>query len=166
MLICCLVLNITKYPNIEYILGSTMEYYANPRSPMVGLQYSHLAHQFPDCTGSFHTGAKMLKNAVYGFAKTYLKGKLSLENIWLLYDPKMYYSTIELSILPALAKHLLMPGGINSHPAIAMCLSNKNDCKTLHLIGIDGPYHSKLIPLLYTVSFTSDPYQPRSLGHC
>jgi hypothetical protein len=99
----------------------------------------------------------MLKNAGYGFAKTYPKGKLSLENIRLSYDPKMHYSTIELSIPPALAKRLPIPGGIDSHPAIAMCFGNKNECKTLYFIGIDGPYRSKLIRLLYTkiVSFTS-----------
>ena len=92
----------------------------------------------------------MLKNAGYGFAETYPKGKLSLEDIRISYDPKMYYSTLELTIPPALAKRLPIPGGIDSHPSIAMCLSNRKDRKTLYLIGIDGPYRSKLMRLLRT----------------
>jgi hypothetical protein len=88
----------------------------------------------------------MLKNAGYGFAETYLKGKLSLEDIRLSYDPKMYYSTLELTIPPALAKRLPIPGGIDSHPAIAMCLGNRKDCRTLYIIGIDGPYRIHISP--------------------
>lgn len=85
----------------------------------------------------------MLKNAGYGFADRYPKGKLSLEDIRISYDPKMYYSTMEVTIPPALAKRLPIPGGIDSHPAIAMCLGNRKGRTTLYFIGIDGPYRSK-----------------------
>ena len=62
----------------------------------------------------------------HNFAETYSTGKaqLSLEDIQLSYDPKMYYSTIQCTIPPALAKRLPIPGGIDSHPSIAMCFSN------------------------------------------
>lgn len=98
----------------------------------------------------------MLKNAGYGFAETYPKGKISLEDIRLSYDPKMYYSTLELTIPPALAKRLPIPGGFDSHPSIAMCLGNRKDCKSLYIIGIDGPYRSKLRLLLLTKQHSSD----------
>ena len=112
----------------------------------------------------------MLKNAGYGFAETYPKGKLSLEDIRLSYDPKMYYSTIELTIPPALAKRLPIPGGIDSHPSIAMCLSNHKSPTTLYLIGIDGPYRSKLLTSLTYETVLSHQNlnssdQPRSLGY-
>jgi hypothetical protein len=167
-----LVLDITKYPNIKYVSGSATEYHADPKSPIAlhkvtisesggeaveldadlvlgwsSLQpcSSHsLTNRSLDCTGSFHTGVNMLKSAGYGFAETYPKGKLSLEDIRLSYDPKMYYCTMELTIPPALAKRLPIPGGIDSHPAIALFSGNKNERRILYLIGIDGPYRSKL----------------------
>ena len=99
-----------------------------------------------DCTGSFHTGAKLLKSAGYGFAETNPRGKLSLDDICLSYDPKVHYSTLELTIPPALAERLPIPGGIDNHPSIALCF-NEKDHRTLCLIGIDGPYRSKLVRL-------------------
>lgn len=112
----------------------------------------------------------MLKNAGFGFAEKYPRGKLSLDDIRLSYDPKMYYSTFELTIPPALAKSLPIPGGIDSHPSIAMLLSNRKGSTTLYFIGIDGPYRSKLITSLAYETASShrdlfSSYQPRSLGY-
>jgi hypothetical protein len=45
----------------------------------------------------------MLKNAGYGFAEAYSRAKLSLEDIRLSYGLNMHYSTIEVTIPPALA---------------------------------------------------------------
>lgn len=150
-----LVLDSTKYPNIEFVTGAATGYHADPENPMVldkviavsgGETVEFNANLILDCTGGFHTGVKLLKKAGYGFAETYPKGKLSLEDIQISYDPKMYYSTIELTIPPALAKRLPIPGGIDSHPSIAMCLSNRKSPTTLYFIGIDGPYRIHISP--------------------
>ena len=61
----------------------------------------------------------------------------------------MHYSTLELTLPPALAKRLPIPGGIDSYPGIAMCSNIKKDRRTLYLIGIDGPYRSKSIHLCH-----------------
>ncbi|EGN92006.1 hypothetical protein SERLA73DRAFT_191747 [Serpula lacrymans var. lacrymans S7.3] len=145
-----LVKDTTKYPNIDYIVGSVSEYHpAAGNSTVLGgitVRNEHgetdiRADLVIDCTGVFRAGVKMLKHAGYGFADVYPKGKLSLDDIKLSYDPKMFYSTLELTIPPDLAKRLPIPGGMDDHPAIAMCLSNaRKDRKTLYLIGIDGPY--------------------------
>ncbi|EGN97883.1 hypothetical protein SERLA73DRAFT_169006 [Serpula lacrymans var. lacrymans S7.3] len=151
-----LVLDQTRYPNIEYIVGTVSEYHGDPNNSSaiqkVTVRDDNGTTDINtdlviDCTGAFHTGIKMLKHAGYGSADPYPKGKLPLDDIKISYDPKMFYSTLELTVPPKLAKRLPIPGGIDNHPGIAMCISNaQKDCKMLYIIGADGPYRIHISP--------------------
>ena len=67
-----------------------------------------------DCAGPTHVGLKWLREAGYGEVadtKDLPKGKLTLSNSLVKYDPKMSYSTTEWRVDEESAEKIKIPGG-------------------------------------------------------
>ncbi|EGN96342.1 hypothetical protein SERLA73DRAFT_186054 [Serpula lacrymans var. lacrymans S7.3] len=127
------------YPNIQWIVGTVTGVTRDSKHPTHLQSVSVRTTQGPqdieavfvvDCTGPASAGVKWIKREGYGYAETYSKNALPLDQLKLSYDQKIRYATLEFSIPPALGKRLPIPGGFYTQGSIYTCVarSDKDRC--------------------------------------
>ena len=79
-----------------------------------------------DCSGAAESGLKWLRRAGFAGGPTNPPSDVDdahpLQQLKIVYDPRIRYSTFQYTITPALAKRLPIPGGYYDHGAIYNCI--------------------------------------------
>ncbi|KAJ7621135.1 hypothetical protein FB45DRAFT_1092618 [Roridomyces roridus] len=113
-----LVLDRNAYPNIEYMAGTVTDIRPDPldhsRLNTVVIRTDTGAQEFQaslvaDCSGPACAGMKWLRQNDYGYAATYPRGKLPLNELKIAFDQKLRYSTMTFRISPTFHDQLPFP---------------------------------------------------------
>ncbi|KAK0501778.1 hypothetical protein EDD18DRAFT_1347849 [Armillaria luteobubalina] len=104
-----------RYKNIRQIVGTVTDVSRSASDPnlldAVTIRtpdgHSSLgASLIIDCTGPASTGLKWLRRAGYGFAGSYNKDQLPLDDLRITYDQKLKYTTLQFRVAPDVARRL------------------------------------------------------------
>ncbi|KAK0501762.1 hypothetical protein EDD18DRAFT_1347834 [Armillaria luteobubalina] len=103
------------YKNIRQVIGTVTGVSRNANSPQtidqVTVRTSEGTTTIPaalviDCTGAAAAGMKWLRREGYGFADSYGRNQLPLDELKIAYDQKLHYTTLQFRITPELGRKL------------------------------------------------------------